>query len=78
MKIIKIARDLKKTSVFVVTFKPNLFEKMIGRKLQDVKYKETDELYKNGWTKYVGEDGITSSKDRKISKAIDSWRANSQ
>lgn len=74
MKIKNVRRKEEGSNIFVVTLKPNWFERLFGAKEMEQEYKPTGYEYKQGGqSQYVDRNGRTLGNNCSISQAIDSF-----
>lgn len=75
MKIKEISRSTDDYMVFIVTFTPNLFEKLIGIKEKQEQYKDTGDIYTFGGGRvYIDKECNDLGPHNKVAKAIDKFR----
>ena len=74
MKIKKIEDDKEKSNVYIVTLIPNWFEKLLGDKETEIKYKDTGDTYSFGGGRvYIDQLGKQLGNHNYIGDALDNW-----
>ena len=75
MKIKEIKRKEGSYNVYIVTFKPNWLEKLLGVEEKRREYKDTGRVYIfGGCREYIKKNGDSLGNGHSISNAIDKWR----
>lgn len=75
MTITKIEKDTNSASIYNVTFKPNWFEKLLGKTEHTVQYRQSWSTYTYGsGAVYFDKDGRELGNGNWIGEAIDRFR----